>query len=320
MPIDSSTSAAVSVILPTHNRPQLLREAIDSLLRQTFTNWEALIIDDASTPPAEHTDDPRIRLVRHEAGKGGAACKNTGIRLALAPVIAFLDDDDLYAPTYLERAMDLLDRHPELDLVFMGVSWFGSAGENGQRNYDEAMARALDQARGEQIEDGVIVFGEMLFDALLRSVPMGFQRPVVRRDALENIGGYRPDCLLWDCDWALSAALRARLALISDGLYLQRAEGQGYSSRGDRRLEQMASNIEIKQRLLRDTLNGHLPRHLAPKLRRAAARGWFDLAWHHYQRNERRKALYALLRSESIQFSLNNLKLLARIVRPGGTS
>lgn len=314
----AANTPAVSIVLPTHNRPALLLEAIDSLLRQTRTDWEALIVDDASSPPAVVPDDPRIRVVRHDRGKGGAACKNTGIALARAPVVAFLDDDDLYAPNYLERALGVLDRNPDLGVIFMGVFWFGSAGANGQKNYDEAMARALTEAKGTPIENGVISFDAKLLDALLKSVPMGFQRPVVRRPALDRIGSYRPSCLLWDCDWAISAALNARTAHITDGLYLQRAEGQGYSSRGDRRIEQMESGIEIKERFLQETRHGRHPRHLAPKFRRAASKAWFDLAWHYYQQQHRRKAFVALWQSERRQFSLGNLRLLARLVWPAG--
>ena len=309
---------AVSVILPTHNRPELLLEAIDSLLLQTRTDWEVLIVDDASTPPAVVSDDPRIRIVRHDSGKGGAACKNTGIALTRAPVVAFLDDDDLYAPTYLERALGVLDRNSELDVVFMGVSWFGSAGVNGQKNYDEAMARALTEANGALIESGCISFDERLLDALLKTVPMGFQRPVVRRSALERIGLYRPDCLLWDCDWAISAALNVRTAHVTEGLYLQRAEGQGTSSRGYRRIDHMKSGIEIKQRLVHGTRQGLYPYHLLPMFRAALSKAWFDLAWHYYQQQHRRKAFVALWQSERRQFSLGNLRLLARLIWPAG--
>lgn len=311
-----NSTPAVSIILPTHNRPVLLLEAICSLLQQTRSDWEAIIVDDASNPPAVVPDDPRICIVRHDSGKGGAACKNTGIEFARAPVIAFLDDDDLYAPSYLERALNVFDCNPDLDVIFMGVSWFGSAGANGQKNYDEAMARALTEAKGTTIEGRGISFDEKLLDALLKSVPMGFQRPVVRRSALERIGSYRPNCLLWDCDWAISAALNARTAHITDGLYLQRAEGQGYSSRGDRRVEHMESGIEIKERFLQDTRHGRHPRHLTPKFKRAASKAWFDLAWHYYQKRHRSKAFVALWQSELRQFSLGNLRLLARLIWP----
>jgi glycosyltransferase involved in cell wall biosynthesis len=314
----AATTPAVSVVLPTHNRPELLLEALGSLLQQTCQDWELIVVDDASTPPAVVPDDQRIRIVRHDIGKGGAACKNTGIVLARAPLIAFLDDDDLYAPTYLERALSVIDRNPILDVIFMGISCFGSARGNCQQNYIDAMAKTLSEAKGTAIENGVISFDDVLLDALLKSVPLGFQRPVIRRTALETIGLYRPDCLLWDCEWALMAALHKRTAHVTDGLYLQRAEGQGYFSRDERRIEQIKSSIEIKQRFLSDTLLGRHPRHLAAKFRRSASKGWFDLAWHYYQRQERRKAFGALWHSELMQFSIGNLWLLACLVLSTG--
>ncbi|BAN36773.1 family 2 glycosyl transferase [Sulfuricella denitrificans skB26] len=307
----------VSVIIPTHNRPVLLAEALTSLLAQTFTDWEALIVDDASTTPVTIDEgDKRIRVLRHSSSQGGAAAKNAGIKDASAEILAFLDDDDLYAPQYLERALGILDRNPNLDVVFMGVSWFGTAGSWGQRNYDEAMAKTLALAQGKALEEGVITFGDRLLDALLKSVPMAFQRPVVRKRALERIGPYRPDCLLWDCDWAISAALNASTAFLPDGLYLQRAEGQGYSSRGNRRLEHLASSIEIKDRFLQNAHHGLYPQRLIPQFRKAAAMAWFDLAWHHYQQNNRRRAFGALWASELRQFSLPHLKLLVRLMLP----
>lgn len=114
----------VSVILPTHNRPVLLAEALTSLLTQTFTDWEVLIVDDASTTPVtiDEVDDKRIHILRHSSSQGGAAAKSTGIKGATTDILAFMDDDDLYAPQYLERSLGILDRNPNLDVVFMGVS------------------------------------------------------------------------------------------------------------------------------------------------------------------------------------------------------
>ncbi|MCL5059541.1 MAG: glycosyltransferase [Candidatus Thermoplasmatota archaeon] len=307
---------AVSVVLPTHNRPELLLEAIGSLLRQTRRDWEAIVVDDASSPPAIVPADERIRIVRHDFGKGGAACKNKGVSLARAPVVAFLDDDDLYAPAYLERALGVLERNPDLDVVFMGVSWFGSAAANGQENYDAAMTRALTEAKGATTESGLISFDERLLDALLKSVPMGFQRPVVRRSALGRIGPYRPDCLLWDCDWAIKAALNVRTAHVADGFYLQRAEGQGTSSRGDRQFDHIKSGIDIKQRLVQGAQNGIYPSYLLPRFRAALGKAWFDLAWHHHQQRNRREALGALARSAPMDFNIGTLKLLWRLMQP----
>ena len=110
----SQSHPRVSVILPTHNRPDLLRDAIESLLSQTYTDWEAMIVDDASDPAAELPVDQRFRALRHQTSMGGAAAKNAGASVSSADILAFLDDDDLYAPSYLERAVSVLDKHPEV--------------------------------------------------------------------------------------------------------------------------------------------------------------------------------------------------------------
>jgi glycosyltransferase involved in cell wall biosynthesis len=313
------TSPRVSVILPTHNRPTLLREALDSLCVQTFTDWEAIIIDDASTPAVTlDRDDARVRIIRHEIAQGGAAAKNTGIQNARGEILAFLDDDDCYEPRYLERALDVLDHHPALDVVFMGVTWFGSNGAWGQRNYDEAM-RKFQVTAGGHTSGMLTVFNDAVIAALLKSVPMALQRPVVRSSALAAIGNYRPDCLLWDCDWAIAAALNARTGLLAEGLYRQRADGQGYSSKRDRTVEQLESNVEIKDRLWQQSHAGRHPDY-RDAFRRSAADGWFDLAWHYYQQGNRSPALHALTQSARRQLRLDQLKLLVRLMLPPRSS
>lgn len=304
----------VSVILPTHNRPGLLAEALSSLNKQTLADWEAVIVDDASTPPVS-LNNSRLRIIRHDVSQGGAAAKDTGIRHASGEVLAFLDDDDLYAPQYLECALDVLDHHPELDVVFMGVTWFGTGATWGQKNYDVAMSKCLAEAGGDASTKDLTLFDGKLVKALLNSVPMAFQRPVVRAEALARIGGYRSDCLLWDCDWAIRAALNSRSALITAGLYLQRADGQGFSSKPNRILEHMNSGIEMKERLLRESKGGRYTK-FAPLFRRAAAEAWFNLAWYHYQQENRSQAIPALLRSMSKQFMPTQVKLLARLILP----
>lgn len=309
-------TARISVVVPTHNRPKLLAEAIVSLTSQTVSNWEGIVVDDASTPPVScETPDPRIRIVRLEPGCGGAAAKNRGIGETYGDFIAYLDDDDLYAPTYLERALDVLDRHPTVDIVYMGVSWFGRNGEWGQDNYNRAMERFLAIAGGMQEGDLILFDPPPLLRALIASVPMAFQRPVARRSALNRIGRYRPDCLLWDCDWAIRAAMETRAALIHTGLYLQRAEGQGYSSNLNRAVEHLHSSIDIMQTLWNGSRAGYHSEY-ADLFRNATAAKWFNLAWHYYLNGQNKDALLPLWRSARIQPGLAHLKLLASLVVP----
>lgn len=306
----SSSSPRISVVLPTHDRPDLLAEAIESVRAQTHGNWQLIVVDDASTPPAAVPDDARIEIIRNASSCGGAQSKNIGARHATGDLLAFLDDDDLYAPTYLERASAALSENSEIDVVFMGVSWFGERGEAGQRAYEKAMESLIANLSPFTTRGDVVVFDrEKLFNGLLRTVPMAFQRPVLRRSMFERVGSYQPDILLWDCDWAIRAALQAKCALISDGLYLQRAAGQGFSSQHDRRTEHLRSNVLMKKRLLQTPLSA--AQHSATK--EALKDLWFGAAWSSYRDGKLAIALEYLWNSARINPTPAHLKLLIRI-------
>lgn len=113
----------VSIITPTYNRPELLREAIQSVRAQTYEDWEMLIIDDGSEPASQPVvdafDDPRLRYVQLPH-VGRSAARNRGLELARGEYIGFLDDDDLFHPNKLELEVSFLNTHPEADIVGSG--------------------------------------------------------------------------------------------------------------------------------------------------------------------------------------------------------
>jgi len=123
---------AISIITPTYNRPDLLREAIDSVLAQSFGDWEMLIVDDGSEPHARPVvdgfDDRRLRYVRLEH-VGRSAARNRGLELARGAYIGFLDDDDLYHPDKLAHEIAFLRAHPDIDIVGSGYRTTGKMGE-----------------------------------------------------------------------------------------------------------------------------------------------------------------------------------------------
>ncbi len=112
----------VSVVLPTYNRAYILSKAIESVLAQTYTNWELIIVDDGSTDTTREIiagfSNPRIRYIKHEANKGLAAARNTGIRNARGKYIANLDSDDVWMPKKLEKEMRRFT--PGIDVVYSG--------------------------------------------------------------------------------------------------------------------------------------------------------------------------------------------------------
>src|SRR5438128_2256003 len=103
----------VSVIIPTYNRAGFLRAAVQSVLDQTFTDFDVVIVDDASQDETqsvvERLQDKRIRCIRHPTNRRIAATRNTGIVNSTGEYIAFLDDDDQWLPEKLAKQVAMLD-------------------------------------------------------------------------------------------------------------------------------------------------------------------------------------------------------------------
>ena len=103
----------VSVVIPTYNRAHLVGDAIRSVLRQTYTDYEIVVVNDGSTDNTEDVvngfQDDGIRYVRHAQNRGLSAARNTGIGEARGEFIAFLDDDDEWLPEKLEKQFTLLE-------------------------------------------------------------------------------------------------------------------------------------------------------------------------------------------------------------------
>lgn len=96
---------SVTVVVPTHNRPDMLRDALDSIRRQTFDDFECLIVDDRSEPPVQAPADARFRLVRLDGVGGCSVARNAGITAARGTYVTFLDDDDIWTAAHLECLM-----------------------------------------------------------------------------------------------------------------------------------------------------------------------------------------------------------------------
>jgi glycosyltransferase involved in cell wall biosynthesis len=120
---DTPTAALprVTVFTPVHNRERTLRATIDSVLAQTYGDFELLLVDDGSKDKsieiARSFSDPRVRLVVHEQNQGIPKTRNHGLELARGEFLAILDSDDLAAPTRLAYQVDFLVRHPEIAAV-----------------------------------------------------------------------------------------------------------------------------------------------------------------------------------------------------------
>ncbi len=128
-----NASPAVTVHVPCHDYGRYLGEALDSLLAQTCTDWEAIVIDDASTDDTRAVmrtyDDPRVRLVYHDENQGHLVTYNEGLALAGAPYFVILSADDRFDPRFLERAHDVLEARPDATFAFTDAEIVDEHGE-----------------------------------------------------------------------------------------------------------------------------------------------------------------------------------------------
>jgi len=115
-------SSLVSIIMPSYNTAPYIAESINSVIAQTYTDWELIIVDDASTDntdevvaschPREGGDlSSRIRYLKNDRNRGAAYSRNRALREAKGKWIAFLDSDDLWAPDKLEKQIAFMEKN-----------------------------------------------------------------------------------------------------------------------------------------------------------------------------------------------------------------
>jgi len=118
----------ISVILCTYNREQYLKKCIDSVFRQSFQDWELIIVDDGSSDQTYEVVNSylenfrNIRYIKHQNRKLGYA-KNVGIQASFGKYITFIDSDDTYKPSHLESRIKYMRNFTEIDLIQGGAAW-----------------------------------------------------------------------------------------------------------------------------------------------------------------------------------------------------
>ncbi|AGB38814.1 glycosyltransferase family 2 protein [Natronococcus occultus] len=207
---------AVSVVIPTYNRPSFLGGAIRTALDQTHDEVEVIVVDDGSSRPyaSETVDEfpPAVTCIEHETNRGLSAARNTGIAAADGEYIAFLDDDDRWATTKLAAQVAALEAAPESGLA---TCLCVSVSPDGDPIHVESSAPSGD-----------------LSDAILRKNLIGSpSRVLVRREALDQVGGF-DETLPTKQDWDLYLRLcqEWHVAAVADHLCFRTAHESMSSS------------------------------------------------------------------------------------------
>jgi len=173
--LQDAPAPRVSVAISTWNRAHLVGRAIQSALAQTFEDFELLVVDDGSTDATPEVlaglDDARLRRVRHERNHGISRTRNTAIGLARGEWMAFLDDDNEWAPDYLDRQLALAASRPDAGVV-----------------YCRAHVRSA-RSGAETAEPGGLWQGKVFCHLVDEWVPF-VSAALIRMSALTEVGGF----------------------------------------------------------------------------------------------------------------------------------
>jgi glycosyltransferase involved in cell wall biosynthesis len=213
----------VTVYIPSRNYGRFLRQAIESVVNQTFTDWELLVFDEGSKDETVAIareflarDPERVRLVEHERALGLRACANEALDLARGEYIIRLDADDFFDPSALLVLSDYLDRHPDVGLVY--PNWI----------YITEFGDVIGVERRKQIDD----------EAEVLDLPAHGACTMIRKRVLKAVGGYDTDFESQDGHelW-LKALHRFKPGNVQTPLFYYRKHAESMSSDFDGLLE-----------------------------------------------------------------------------------
>lgn len=284
----------VSAIIPAYNGvSRYLDQAIGSVLAQTCRDLELIVVDDASTDDTARLvlQYPQARYFKRPENGGQAAARNDGARLAGGAYLAFLDQDDLWSPSFLEEALALLQTRPEAAVVHCDGHQVNEQDE--PLHYDAAMKH-----------------GHTITQLLRGGHDVATSGSLFRKTCFDAVGGYDEALTIWeDIDLAIRLYQRAPLLHLPKPLYRHRLYARNVS-------RDIPSERALAGRFR--FLEKHTPACVAStQLAHALARDWAhyygDLGKYHLQsgrRAEGRQALRQALRHQPL-----NYKLLLRLLR-----
>jgi glycosyltransferase involved in cell wall biosynthesis len=227
---------AVSVIIPLYNKGPYIARALNSVLAQTFQNFEVIVVDDGSTDEGAEIvgrfGDPRIRLIQQENG-GVSAARNRGIEATRAELIAFLDADDEWLPGHLETLLRLQDKYPEAGAYGTAYLVKGIDVKTHIASFSDGIPR--------EPWDGLLL--NYFKVAALGAPPISASTVAIPKYILKEMGGFNADTW-WgeDTDLWGRIALKYPIAFSWDGMGIYHTEA---SNRASKRNEPTRENIFI---------------------------------------------------------------------------
>lgn len=167
----------VSITMPAYNAGSFIQETINSVLQQTYSKWELIIVDDGSSDNTldilNTYEDPRIKIFKHEQNSGVVATRNTALKHAQGTYIAILDSDDVWIDTAkLEKQVSFMEKHPQHGIVGTNITHIDEKGE--------LVGKTLYVTDNIDIRSRILITNQFAHSTVL-----------IRKSVLDKIGGYR---------------------------------------------------------------------------------------------------------------------------------
>ena len=242
-----SHATLVSVIVPTYNYGHFIGQTLKSLQAQTYSYWECVVVDDGSTDDTAEVvarlsdSDRRIKFLRQKNLRQAAA-RNNGLRNSSGQYVQFLDADDLLEPRKLERQVEYLERHPEVDIVYGDVRFFST------EDPDERLYTMWGENKPWM--PGISGRGIEVLRPLVRVDTIPINAALVRRSVIERTGFFDeslPPVEDWDY-WVRCAmgGMRFQYQDLEDTLALIRSHP---SSASKSNLRMAAAEVRLRRKL-----------------------------------------------------------------------
>ena len=225
--VSNKSEPMVSIIMPTYNQDQFIAQSIQSVIEQTFTDWELIIVNDGSTDDTvdiirKYTNYcyGKIKIINKEVNQGIALAINDGLRAARGKYFCWLSSDDLFTSNKLEKQVLFLELHSEYGMVFSGYDWIDEKG-----NYLGSII--------EKELEGATFYRILLIRDCIHGCSI-----MIRSECLDEVGMFNPDFkYAQDYDMWLRLATKLNIAYLSESLLKGRIHTKASTNEGKNEID-----------------------------------------------------------------------------------
>lgn len=286
----------VSVVIPAYNCAEFITETLESVYKQTYKNYEIIVVDDGSADGTKSALDPHMEKIRYfyQENKGTAAARNAGVEKARGELIAFLDNDDLWLPEKLELQVRALQKYPEACFVFTEGKSFDGSGLLKDSLIPKHFRKWINS---HNYDRSIFLRGWIFEEFLPANIICSATSVLVKKQCLLDIGGLDEEISIGDdYDLYLRLARHYPVCLVKKCLYMWRFRENNQSGPNDdiRMFRWRKADIEVLEKN-----RNIIPNELKPEVNKRLKKLYWKCGWFYFNQNQfsdSRKMLFKCLR------------------------